>query len=314
MNFKKISTLALAMTMMFSTGSLRTVRAEEITPQENGVYTADVSMLKDGTESELSMCAGFFAAKADVEIKGDNAIITTYVVNPVPAFPKEDNGNYDEVLKNVKASIAGKEYTATVGKNLIDKVFDKGGMSGTIIGTSYPCNPIELTVPKTSLNNTHIDLSAFVNVVMKTNVDFDMKLANYVKDTSSTTPEDSNKSENKTSNVTATVAPNMSTYTVTVPETIAMGELSITEDTSKEFEVSVDLIKGNDGKKVVVSSATEGKLSTEGSEIKLTNSFGTQEFAESGTKTGTLKVKAEDVKKAKAETYSGTVTFEISTK
>ena len=307
MKVKKIISGVISAAMVFCVTAMPTF-ATDMSTLKDGKYTANITMKKDNEQAD-SMCASFFAAKADININGDNATITSYVVNPVPAFPPESSGNYKEVLKDVKATVSGTEYVATIGSDFVNKEFDKTGMSGVKVGETYPCNAISITVPKAALSQEHIDLVAFVNVVMKTNVDFDMVLSN-ITSTGSTAPSVEETTKDVT--VTATVAASKADYNVTIPESISFGELSTKQNTVKNFDVVVNMTGGNDGGKVKVIAEGSGNLVSGTEKIAFSNDFGTKEFTGTTTQSGSLTVLSNDVKNAKPGNYTGTTTFTIN--
>lgn len=144
-------------------------------PQQDGVYSANLTMRKDKSQ-EKSMSAGLFAAQADITISGDNAIIRFYVANPIPSFASADYTG--GTMKDIVAEIDGIRYTARYEKSGVQKLFDKSSM-GTVAGQKHTTDTITLTIPKAALRADHIDVSAFINVVMKSTVYFDMVLSGY---------------------------------------------------------------------------------------------------------------------------------------
>ena len=102
------------------------------------------------------------------------------------------------------------------------------------------------------------------------------------------------------------------TYSVTVPASVALGELSTEQDTVKDISVQVSANNLTEGSYIEVSAEAEGKLSSEGNTISYTNSFGTQQASAESTLTGQITVKAADVANAAAGNYTGTANFTIN--
>lgn len=304
-NSKKFISGIVAALMITATSAVPSFAASA--PTEDGKYTANIVMNKDGEQTQ-SMAGVLFAPTADITISGENATIDFYVADPIPAFVGEEHDYSAGTVKDVSTTIDSTKYDATSTLKNTTKTFAQtNAMFGITSGEDYTCDTLSLTVPKTALSNAYLDISAYVCVVMTSNVAFDMYLSNY--EAVGSTPE--NTPETKTMEITATVPENTSTYSVTIPESTDIGTLSYTQPTTKTYDVTVDL--GNDGKTVTVS--TESSMLTDGTNtINVSNSFGTElseNFTESKTVTGTLTVDQLD-ESAVIGNYTGTIAFEIS--
>ena len=339
-NFKKVLSLSLASIMMFSVAAFNANATEAPTytavsgvPTEDGTYRANTTMWNDNyvVGQQASMCDVMFSEYVDFVIEGDEVTIDLFVLKPVPNFP--DLG-VDGTLKDVQFSYGEKvedgEATITSGVGLngpydpttnIDTLYDRNFVKanpgfGIVADTVYPTQKLTVTMPVQALAETHIDVQAFVNVVMMSTQNFNMELTNIEKlvggDTTGPT-----EPENETRDVviSASVPENQSTFTVEVPESVDMGNLRFTEDTVISYSVNVNFVAGNDNKAVQVSTEDMGVIKCEAGDetIAFANDFGTQKTSETQTLTGNITVTADDVQAAPVGDYTGTMTFEIST-
>lgn len=300
-NSKKFISGIVAALMITATSAVPSFAASA--PTEDGKYTANIVMNKDGAQT-VSMAGALFAPTADITISGENATIDFYVADPIPAFVGAEHDYSEGSVKDVSTTIDEVQYDATATLKNTSKIFpNENALFGITANEEYTCDTLSLTIPKTALSNDYLDISAYVCIFMKTTVAFDMYLSDFVAE--------ENTSETKTMEITATVPENISTYSVTIPESTDIGTLSYTQPTTKTYDVTVDL--GNDGKTVTVS--TESSMLTDGTNtINVSNSFGTElseNFTESKTVTGTLTVDQLD-ESAVIGNYTGTIAFEIS--
>lgn len=104
-----------------------------------------------------------------------------------------------------------------------------------------------------------------------------------------------------------------STFTVSIPETIQLGNLSVLEDTVIAYELGVDMIVGNDGSalEVEISGGSDEKLVFGNNEIPLLNSLTSYTFTNSEVIEEAITVEASMVNLAYHGDYQGTVTFYI---
>ena len=337
---KKITSIAIALALILST-SLSSVFAadyavEDTTALENGKYTVSTTAWQgEGGKlpgGELSMCDVMFSGENEIEITDSNIIITMYTAKPVPspAFSAMgadgtiknmfvvDESEYGEVgspdsipAENTKYETSGTDITT-----LPEKVYVKSQSGfGFIAGNSYTSQIDTITIPKTAVNleklGKGIKFGGYVNVAMNRNVLFYLQFTNFVKQDGGDTEEPT--VETRTSEVTATVLANKTTYTVTVPETIALGNLSTSSSTSATYTVEADMVLGNDSLVVVVEAAQNGELTLGESKITFSNDLTNAEFTQSGTRTGTLTIDPIGSDLAVGD-YSGTIGFQISTK
>ncbi len=137
---------------------------------EDGHYTASVSMRKDSDFNQISMCNKLFYPKVDIERKGDMATVTMYVIDPVPQFANEGTP-----LRNMSLTYDGKNYPVQVNSG--SKVMKNFNAAAGFINKAgeYSASPLVVTLPVKALTdsvNQAVTSRAFVNAVMKQDVNF----------------------------------------------------------------------------------------------------------------------------------------------
>ena len=309
MKFKKIGAFALAAVMAL--GVSTTAFAADTTPA-NGDYTATIHFHNGSNPANYSMCDVIFSHTADVKLTDDTAELKFYVAYPVPNFSEQGT---DGTIKDVKMTIGDTEYTGVTDIDTkAKKTFDTTGAAfGINAGDELETEAVTMSLPRSAVDSFEdgIATSAYVNVVMNSTQSFVVKVTDLTATGNSTEPAD----ETKTMDITADVEEVISapSYTVTVPESAALGKLSAETDNSLGYEVTV---KASDLNGTLTVEAPEsGKLTSNGNELAFTNSFGKQTVTEDTTGTtlnGTLGVTATAVKAAAAGNYTGTTTFTIS--
>lgn len=309
MRLKKLATAVLtaAMTLNMCTVAF----AAETTP-ENGDYTGTIHFYNATNPTSYSMCDSIFAHTADVQLTENAAELTFYVAYPIPAF--SDQGT-DGTVKDVKMTVNGTEYQGTSDiETKAKKTFDTTGtLFGITAGDELATQAVTVELPRAAVDSFDegIDTSAYVNVVMNATQNFVVKVTDLTAKGNSSKPAEETKSMDITANVEA-VIPEPS-YTVTVPESAALGKLSAENNNSLKYAVTV---KASDLNGTLTVQAPEnGTLTSGGNKLAFTNRFGTQTVSadtEGTTLNGTLGVSAADVKAAAAGSYTGTTTFTIS--
>ena len=138
--------------------------------------TVEVSMYKNG-KSTKSMADDMFAAKADIIPQGDSVILKLYVAYPIPAFA---NLGADGTILRPSIEYKGMNY-----KGVIDvtskptmTVKRKNAGFGLVKGAQIPAEVISFKLPKEALKEEFLKVHAYVNVVMDSDVTFDMYLKN----------------------------------------------------------------------------------------------------------------------------------------
>ncbi len=150
---------------------------KEDTSLADGQYTVDVYMFKQNKDS-LSMSNDMFTEKADITVSGDKVELKLYVAYPIPAFPTLGQ---DGTLSDVKVMYGGQTYEATY--DITTKPLKPARSTnlgfGLVKGEMIPMQVITISdLPKEILLEDRVPLSAYVNVVMNTNVKFDMVFSN----------------------------------------------------------------------------------------------------------------------------------------
>lgn len=175
---KKIRSCVLSCLVAFVLvlGVLPTAALAQELPAADEVGTVSVTMNSDG-QKRSSICDPLFAEKADVAVTGDMATIKLYVAFPVPGFP--DLGK-DGTLKNFVITYQGKDYLADsdITSKPVRKAKATNPMFGVVEGKDMTTQVLTVQLPKDALQETFLDVKAYVNVVMNTDVNFDM----YLKD------------------------------------------------------------------------------------------------------------------------------------
>ena len=302
---KRVASASLALTLVAGLNAMPVFAAEGST-YENGNYTATIHFHNASNPTNYSMCDSIFAHEADVVLTDDSAELTFYVAYPIPAF--SDQGT-DGTVKDVKMTYAETGYTGVSDiATKATKTFDTAGaMFGINAGDELTTQAVTVSLPRDAADSFEdgIATSAYVNIVMNSTQNFVVKVTDMKGGKTAT------ETTKQSATVTAEVAATAPTYDVTIPESIAMGTLSTTEDSTKDFEVAVTAANLGSGK-VEVTTAAAGKLADGENKLAFANSFGTQSASEDATLSGTITVKAEDVVKAAAGNYTGTANFTIN--
>ena len=301
---KRFASAALALTLAAGM-NIMPVFADE-TALANGEYKATIHFHNASDPVNYSMCDSIFAHEAEVSLTDTDAELTFYVAYPIPAYPEQGT---DGTITDVKMTYNGSEYTGTSDiETKAKKTFDTtGALFGITAGDELATQAVTIELPREAVASFSdgIKTSAYVNVVMNSNTDFVVKITDMKKVTVPT-----NTSE-QSAEVTADVAAAAPSYEVTIPESISMGTLSTANDNTKQFKVNVTAENLGTGK-VEVTTAASGELTSGSNKLAFANSFGTQSTSETKDLTGTLTVKAADVRSAAAGNYTGTANFTIN--
>lgn len=328
MKLNKFLSAALTVAMVGTTFSA-TAFAEDsqIQQLDNGTYRATLQCLHE-TKEQLSMCDPMFVHTADVTLTDDSMDVSVYLANPVPAFPEQ---GADGTVKNVKITIGETQYEFTSDmETKAEKKFDvSNSLFGIEAGESYTTQGLSVNLPRTALEELQVGakVDAYVNVVMNSDQVFRFRLSGFVPTESVKDPEpekdpvpetDPAVKETKSAQITADVAEQISepSYSVVVPEKIALGTLSAEKDNTASYDVKV-IAKDLNGSSVTVGAVEAGKLLSGKNEIAFTNTFKSQtvsqDTAEAGvTFNGNINVSKTAVEKAAAGNYTGTTTFTIN--
>lgn len=126
--------------------------------------------------------------------------------------------------------------------------------------------------------------------------------------------EDTQAARNQTSTITAKVPSATPSYYLTLPDSIALGDLDVTRDYNQDYTVGVQVDQPGNLKLKITSDRKIIYKNKEDQVRTLTgyNTFGTQYFTEDGTAAGTLTVYKEDIGKVPKGEYTGTLQFYTS--
>lgn len=115
------------------------------------------------------------------------------------------------------------------------------------------------------------------------------------------------------SEVYGTVVTSPSTFTVSIPESIQLGTLSLLEDTIIPYQLGVSIIDGNDGRglEVMITTNEDEELVQGQYEIPFVNSLTSHVFTSNEVVAETITVEASKVASAYHGNYQGTMTFHI---
>lgn len=306
MKLKKLVSGILTVAMVGTMCCATAFAAASETP--NGTYTGEIHFLNGNGSGIASMCDSIFAHEADVVLTDDEAELTFYVAYPVPAYPEQGT---DGTIKDVVLTYDSVEYTAESDiESKPEKTFDTAGsLFGINAGDVLPTQKLTVTLPRAAVDELEagtVACSAYVNVVMNTTQNFFIKVTGL---------PGAQPDETKDMEISGTVEEQISepSYTVTVPESVAMGTLSADTDNVKSYTVAV--VASDLAGKLSITAPTAGSLTSGDNTLAFANSFGTQEVTADTTGsnlTGEISVTAADVAAAAAGNYTGTTTFSIT--
>lgn len=309
MRFRKVLSGAVAAVMM-TTVMCGTAFAAE---PANGTYTGEIHFLNANGSGNASMCDPIFVHEANVELTADTAELTFYVAYPIPSFPEQGT---DGTVKDVVFTVGEDTYQAVSDiTTKPEKVFDTtSGLFGINAGDSLPTQVLTVELPRNvlaDLETGKVSASAHVNVVMNSTQTFFVKVTDLKAAGSTQTPGEDTRNMQITADVEKVISE--PAYTVTVPESVAMGTLSTEKDNVSEY--SVDVTAENLKGALTISAPESGNLKYGDHTLAFANSFGSHNVTEdtAGTKlSGQLTVAAKDAAAAAAGNYTGTTTFTIS--
>ena len=120
--------------------------------------------------------------------------------------------------------------------------------------------------------------------------------------------------QTQSSQITAKVPSASPSYYLTLPESIALGDLDASKDYKKEYSIGVQVEQPGNLKLKITSDREIVYKNADDSTKQMTgyNSFGTQYFTEDGEAEGTLTVYKEDIARVPKGTYTGTLQFYTS--
>lgn len=273
---KKVLSVCVAAAMLLST----TAFAAEDATVAYGDYTVEVAYIRADSEASTSMAGYMVNTTVPVTVSEDGYTITLDIYN----YYSDEM----DALGNVKWGTDNSTWTDLV---LEDASADYAGEENA---DSY--NRVTITLD--SLDTFYMQ----GNVLVMASMGMDGTQSWRVVPDASSLSLASDASA--TMNVTATVAKNVSTSSVIIPESTDMGELSKTEDTVVEYSVTVNT---GYGQTVTVTADKSVTLTDGDASLTVTNDF--------DGKSGTLTATAEAV--AAVATYesdlnlTGSLSFTI---
>lgn len=245
--------------------------------EEDGTMRLSYRMVS-GTDQEPMYILGFNGYYIDNEDSGELSMEGV-------TFRTEEAGEY-QVVTQVSVPLPG-ELSRYYYNNVYIYVPAMGNLNGEISGIRF--------------ENGHFSVKSIITM-----------------DWSTLKKQGAGQSETREMEITAEVAEHTSapSYTVSVPESIAMGGLEEIRDNIQNYEIAVS---SQDKEGIVtVSAPGEGILSSGSNTLAFANDFGTQYFdaGEAQGKDALLKgritIAGEDVAAAAPGNYTGTTTFTIS--
>ncbi len=311
MKFKQLLGGALATALALSVSVMPTLAAGNA-PAEDGAYTADLTMLNYKTVNDEtprpSMSANVFFAEADIVIEGDDATVTIYALNPLPAFP--DMGpSLGDTAVTYQDTVYSASYDTTIVEQKVSPVADS--LFGLTVGETYDYSAYTMTYPKAALDESYLYFTSFVDAMGGGMVELGMVLSGFQ---AVEPPVDT-----RSMAIDAVVAKNTSVATITIPESTSLGTLNIEGNTVTNYTVTAKI--GSSGKTITVSTADGALVSEDGDRsIPVENKFGVDgatehTFDADGSRTGRLVVSASDVIAATTnvdQTFTGAIHFTIT--
>lgn len=321
---QKVLSLVLAVVMVMSMGAVSAFAVGDFVPTDDGYYESDsVLAYQYYTPASTSMCNGVFSAVADVTIDGDWATLHLYVANPTPGTW---GGLAEGILTDPTIYVDDVAYVGTLtsigyeNANADVRYFSQdSSFFGIVAGDELACDTMEFVIPTSALaSNLHIE--TFVNLVMNSTQDFWLDI-NWVEGETQApevdAPEANDESVSYNVEVSATVATNASTYSVSIPESIELGELT-NEFLYVDIELDVVINNGNDGGLVVLIDTDQWGTLTNGTDtIEFEQYMGRASSATYVYSTSTaydhLYIYEDSIDGVSGGSYTGTLTYNFST-
>ncbi|MFI3325861.1 MAG: hypothetical protein R3Y35_06780 [Clostridia bacterium] len=306
MKFKKIISASLAVVMLLSMNAVSAFATEISTKEipQQGTYIAETTMYRTGTSvQEIDKNNKIYgdsevATYIELEVGSETVTINFYISE---VFGGSDTYAPNQPLfRTFELVYSGQTYTVTPDMTVIyEKEFAIDGNEPTVKNA----HKYSVTLPVEALGQNFIEVNTMLNTSL---ADLfyspyntaELVILNFV----STQTQDKQFAE-----VTATVA-NRPDYTVTVPEDLSIGDLTLENGGETNFSITID-----SGSNTVEVSANEtGRLTMGLNEITYTNDFGTQTSTGAKTLSGTIAVDAKELWEAPAGEYTGVMTFSFS--
>lgn len=272
-------------------------------PTGDGTYTTvDATAWRTTDSSASSSMADYIYSEVEATISGDEVELVFYFINDnVSEKITEQSAGQ---LQDNKITYNDMEYAGSLEiayENVDAPVYD-----------DFRYDVVTFTnVPASILAEDYIYMTSYVTV---------MGIYMPATATQSYLVEliwQGDAEDTQTMEITATVPSNVSTYYASIPESAELKTLSTTEDTSVNYEVSVNV--GTTGKTITVETGDAILTDAAGFvSLAVSNTFGTggvATFDENGAVTGKLTVEADavaEIAKEDAQNLSGSISFKIT--
>lgn len=306
MKLKRLGAAIMAAAMTIGASGISTFAATDTVA--NGSYTGVATMYQQANPTATSMCNLFFCNYAGVTVTDDATEITLRVISPVSMGTTV----YDPTLTDVTLTYNDVAYTAVSEDVSYEDTIvatQDFAIVGITAGESYTYQEMVFELPADAVDalDDGIAVSAYVNAVMASTQNFILKVTDMTLN---------NVDSSKSMEITASIEPEAvePSYTVVVPESIALGTLSAETDNSQAYTVKVATY--NLAGTISVTAPETGSLTSGENTLAFANSFGTQSVTDvdsTGVElSGNISVTAADVAAAASGNYTGTTTFAIS--
>lgn len=323
--FKKVVVLTMTALMVMTNVALNAMAADvnvgdiyyedmEGIPTEDGTYRVQSTIYKNNL-SRPQIDSGFSQSLTDmyvaeyvyVTISGENVILDFYV----QADHTSMLSGKECMFEKFTITYDGADYEPTLS---LSDTFEVDFFRQTDAeAVSHKAHKYSFTLPVSALQSEYVDAYIEINTALASysNGDMDIIMMHYQYETIAT----SNMSTQETQ-VTATVVKIDSTYSVRIPESISVGELSETELVYTTFDIDVNINAGNDGLRVILKTDRYGELSNGKDVIEFESYLGRSSsghyVSDTSTVSSELYFYAKDVAGKSAGEYAGTMIFDIS--
>lgn len=134
------------------------------------------------------------------------------------------------------------------------------------------------------------------------------------KEAAEVTVQTADETADRTAQITARIASAAPSYYLTLPGTIALGDLDASKDYRREYQIGVRVEQPGDLKLKITSDREiiYKNADDPSKQLKGYNSFGTQYFTADGEAKGTLTVYKEDISRVPKGSYTGRISFYTS--
>ena len=320
---RKLTAGALALCMVAGMGISSAFAADGVPKYyDDYMYSAKLTITPD--EPLGALASGLFDTDVFINVnhklggeEGYNLHARTYVVNPIPANGQPNPikelhlyyGNGENIFRPSKDS---SDYT--------ERTFDIDCPAyGIKAGDYLMATPLSFamgddsTGPKGHIKALEKGVNGYYLFTDGTRIDCTFQLSDFqlVWDHGKAPAAKPTETSQQSAQITASVEASKPTYSVKVPEAVAMGTLSKEQDNTTDYTVDVTAENLGSGK-VVVSAPEAGELTSAENTLAYTNSFGTQETSVTASLAGQFTVTAVDAAAAAAGNYTGTANFTIS--